>query len=49
MGGHLRGGIYMKKELKGFIIGVLVTLMLMSSLTFADGVKHTIEVMFNVC
>lgn len=37
----------MKKELKGFIIGVLVTLMLMSSLTFADGVKHTIEVMFN--
>ncbi len=37
----------MKKELKGFIIGVLVTVMLMATVAFAEGVKQKIEVMFN--
>lgn len=37
----------MKKEFKGFIIGVIITAMLMSTAVFADEVKHNIEVMFN--
>ena len=37
----------MKKELKGFAIGVIVTVMLMSTVTFAGGVKQKIEVALN--
>ncbi len=37
----------MKKELKGFVVGVIVTVMLMGTVAFAGGVKQKIEVMFN--
>ncbi|NLK45021.1 MAG: hypothetical protein GX300_11590 [Tissierellia bacterium] len=37
----------MKKELKGFVIGVVMTLMLMTSFTFAESLMQTIEVIFN--
>lgn len=37
----------MKKELKGFIIGVVLTAMLMSTIVFADGVQKTIDVVLN--
>lgn len=37
----------MKKELRGFIIGVVVTVMLMGTFTFAAEVRKTIEVRLN--
>lgn len=37
----------MKKEFKGFIIGVILTSMLMGSVVFADGVRKNIQVLFN--
>lgn len=37
----------MKKELKGFIIGVTLTLMLISTAVFADSTMKTIQVLFN--
>lgn len=37
----------MKKELKGFVVGVIITVMLMSTVVFAGGVKQKIEVMLN--
>ena len=37
----------MKKDLKGFIVGVLVTVVLMSTVAFAAGTKQNIEVVFN--
>ncbi|WIF95036.1 stalk domain-containing protein [Caminicella sporogenes] len=37
----------MNKQFKGFIMGVVVTVMLMSTIALADGAKQTIEVMFN--
>lgn len=37
----------MKKELRGFVIGVLVTVILMSTVAFGAGFKQKIEVMFN--
>lgn len=37
----------MKKELKGFIVGVIITAMLMSTVALAGGVKQKIEVMLN--
>lgn len=37
----------MKKQFKGFVIGVLVTLILTSTIAFAGGVKQKIDVMLN--
>ncbi len=37
----------MKRELRGFVIGVIVTVILMSTVVFADQVKESIEVMWN--
>ncbi|WP_066502700.1 stalk domain-containing protein [Abyssisolibacter fermentans] len=37
----------MKKYLKGVLTGIVITLLLGSSLGFAQGVKQTIEVLFN--
>ena len=37
----------MKKQLKGFILGVIVTVILMSTVTYSESVKKTIEVVFN--
>ena len=37
----------MKKQIKGFVIGVVVTAMLMTTVVFAGGVKQTIEVVMN--
>ncbi|WNQ12061.1 stalk domain-containing protein [Paenibacillus aurantius] len=37
----------MKKELKGFVTGVISTSLLLGGTVFADGVKQTIEVVFN--
>jgi len=37
----------MKKELKGFIIGVIATVILISSAAYSESVKQTIEVLFN--
>ncbi|WP_236913053.1 stalk domain-containing protein [Clostridium sp. Cult1] len=37
----------MKKELKGFVVGVVVTVILMSTVVFAGGMKQKIEVMLN--
>lgn len=37
----------MKRELKGFIIGVILTTMLMSTVVFADGLQKTIGVVMN--
>lgn len=37
----------MKRELKGFIVGVILTAMFMSTVVFADSAKETIEVLFN--
>lgn len=37
----------MKKELKGFICGILITVILMSTASYAAGVKQKIEVMIN--
>lgn len=42
-----KGGNLMKKELKGFVIGVIITVMLMSTVAFAGGVKQKIEVALN--
>lgn len=36
-----------RKNLKGFTIGVVVTLILMNSITYASGNKNLIEVLFN--
>ena len=43
----IRGGIKMKREFKGFIVGVIITVMLMSTVALAGGVKQKIEVMLN--
>lgn len=37
----------MKKQIKGFVIGVIVTLLLSSTIVLGEGVKKTIEVVFN--
>ena len=37
----------MKREFKGFIIGVLLTVMLLSTVAFSQTTKATIEVFFN--
>lgn len=37
----------MKNKLKGFVIGVSITTMLMSTFVFAEGIKQNIEVLFN--
>ncbi len=37
----------MKRELRSFIAGVIVTVMLLSTAVFSQGVKQTIEVIFN--
>lgn len=37
----------MKKELRGFIVGMLVMVMLMGTVAFAGGVKQKIDVVFN--
>lgn len=37
----------MKKEVKGFIMGVVLTALLMGTVVFADGVTRTIEVVLN--
>jgi hypothetical protein len=37
----------MKKELRGFIVGMLVIVMLMGTVAFAGGVKQKIDVIFN--
>jgi hypothetical protein len=37
----------LKKELKGFVIGVISTSLLLGGTVFADGIKQTIEVVFN--
>ena len=42
-----RGIKDMKKQFKGFVIGVLVTLILTSTIAFAGGVKQKIDVVLN--
>ena len=37
----------MKRELKGFAVGVIVTVMLLSTVAYSEGVRQTIEVLFN--
>ncbi len=37
----------MKRELRGFITGVIVTVMLLSTVAFSESVKQTIEVVLN--
>lgn len=37
----------MKKELKGFICGILITVIIMSTVTYAAGVQQKIDVMLN--
>lgn len=37
----------MKKELKGFVVGVIVTVMLLSTVAYSEGVRQTIEVLLN--
>lgn len=37
----------MKRELKGFAIGVIVTIMLLSNVACSESMKQTIEVLFN--
>jgi len=37
----------MKKELRAFIAGIIITIMLLSSVALADNLKQTIEVVFN--
>lgn len=43
----LKGGLIMKKQLQGFIIGVIITAMILTSTSFAETIKQTIEVVFN--
>jgi hypothetical protein len=42
----VKGGIKMKKTIKGFVLGVIITTMLMSTV-FGAQVKKTIDVIFN--
>lgn len=42
----IKGGVIVKKELKGFAIGLIVTTLLISTV-LAGGVKQTIEVVLN--
>lgn len=42
----IKGGVIVKKELKGFAIGLIVTILLISTV-LAGGVKQTIEVVLN--
>jgi len=44
---ELKGGLIMKKQLQGFIIGVIITAMILTSTSFAETIKQTIEVVFN--
>ena len=37
----------MKKELRGFIIGVIITMMILGSVVFSESITQTIEVIFN--
>lgn len=37
----------MRKELRGFVIGIIMTVVLMSTIVFAGGVKEKIEVVLN--
>lgn len=44
---YIKGVNFMKKELKGFLIGVIMTVLLSSSIAMAAGVAQNIEVVFN--
>lgn len=41
------GGKLMKKELKGFVIGILFAALLMGMVVNATGIKKTVEIVFN--
>ena len=43
---YKKGGVYMKKTFKGFIMGVVIATLLMSTVLGASA-KETIEVVFN--